>query len=1043
MLIKRNCLFSIGVILSFLFAGPLNPAIAQTQTEQRVRLVLAFPDPVTLSVPAGLDQEETGKAAREIYNQQVQSLLEELEPYLSNGSISDIQLLPELNSVLVTVNDSVTLSPLNAMHSNTEGESTDQSSFKFVESSSNSPIINSLDTQFLTNSSNVTVPSQGQDVLSILKTLKAIVRVEPEDAVPSQCTRAAADNFRDEVSAVSAWREAVSLRQQNGETPTSGSQPPSIHINLENIPSYIEGSVGVKTSVSLHIFRNGTVIGKDSQISGDDGSYIFWPSSNSYNCAPGAQWTLELGDVVRVSANGFTAQTVVVDLTGYAYAEGQRVEGTAPVGRSVVAQIFWYESQNLCQSLSTRSATVPVNADGTYTAPVSTKFNRSVSGFVEALDENGNGTYQPFQKYWLVGNRWGGYSIILQPNTAFSIQQRRNGVLLATQTGVTNNSGYYYYYFDGAPGDELTLTAGTITMKQVIIIEPTINIDAANNTISGTTTPGVAMHLGGIESSLEPIHCPENENTCLTQVADANGNYSFHLTQPVNDLAFGISFMTEEGEGWNMYASDAPTTLKLLVLADSGTIQGRWYEGTTPLTVRLLDGNGVEQKTVTVQRPESTSSFYAATGMKIPFGWQVEVSDGVNTQTMTVGLDTVNADNLTDQITGVALSGHLKAVNAKICLESDVTSQGPYSLSGVDIPPTATIYVTQTGADGFQTQRSVSLYLNYPLSFSYYPGKWIVSGHFDAPYGTVIAYLLRGETTLTYLAANNSSSSAPGDFEIPLSPADYEFQAGDSILLLKPDGSSFTVPLAYATVNLDTAGKRVFGKTPANSLIQAGVGRDSPGGVMQFMPYTVVDTDGNYAVQIQADDIWQMYNCNAVDVSQRCVYPSLIYDSPEDYRYSFYGQQPTPEAPDLYEPDDTMDVATNYAGPQMHTLHALDDFDLVRFDVSQSDVDNHTIFHVFTYDLGWNMGTYLELRDGDGNFLIGTYNVNASNQGSRAELRGYFTQAGVYTLRIHGYIPYVLDDSTVIWESYGGWCDSIYSLAIVREKQVFLPVIER
>ncbi|GAP13312.1 hypothetical protein LARV_01065 [Longilinea arvoryzae] len=1042
MVIKKNCLFSIGVILSFLFSGSWNYAIAQAQTEQRVRLVLAFPNPITLSVPAGLDQEETERYAREFYNQQVQSLLKDLEPYLSNGSISNVQLLPALNSIRVTVKDSGTFNPLNATPSNTEGEPMNDSPFKIVESFSSIPIMTSTDAQSLPDFLSDSVPSQGRDVLSILNSINTIARVEPDNATPSQCTHAAADNFRAEVSAVSAWRQAVSLRQQNGETPTGGSQQPSIHINMGNVPSYIEGNVGGKTTVRLHVLRGGTVIGRDSQISGDDGSYLFWPSSNSYDCAPGAQWALELGDVVQISANGYTVQTVVVDMKGYAYAEGQRVEGTAPVGRSVVAQLSWYESLNLCQALSTRSETVAVNADGTYSAPVSTQFNRSVSGLVEALDANGNGTYRPFQKYQLVGNRWGGYSVILQPNTAFTIQQRRNGVLLATQTGVTNDSGYYYDYFDGGPGDELTLTTGTITMKQVIIIEPTINVDAVNNTISGTTTPGVAMRLGGTESSLEPIHCPDNENTCLTQVADSNGNYSFHLAQSVNDLAFGISFMTREGEGWNMYASSAPTTLKLLVLADPGTIQGRWYEGTTPLTVRLLDGDGVEQKTVTVQRPESTSSFFAAAGMKIPYGWQVEVSDGVNTQTMTVGLDTVNVDNITDQITGVTLPGHIKATNGKFCLESDVASQGPFSLGGVDIPSTVTFYVTQTDADGFQTQRYVSLYKNNPLSFSYYPGKWIVSGHFDAPYGTVIAYLMRGETTLTFLSTNNSSSSAPGEFEIPLSPANYEFQAGDSILLLKPDGSSFTVQLAYATVNVDTAGKRVFGKAPANSIIQAGVGRDSPGGTFRFMPDSVVDADGNYAVQIQADDIWQMYNCNRVDIAPRCVFPWMIYESPESYLYSYYGQQPMPEAADRFEPDDTKDVASSYTEPQLHTLHSQDDFDWVRFEVPQSDVDKHTIYHIYTYDLGWDMGTYLELWDGNGSYLTGTYSINQDNQGSGAELRGYFSQAGTYILRIHGFIPYD-DGSTVFWESYGGMCDSIYSLGIVREKQVFLPFIER
>jgi hypothetical protein len=1033
MFAQRKTILNISLGVLLLFSFSLSSVKAKTEINQRIRIVLAYPDPASISVPAGLDREGVDNYTIVIFHQQVQALLVELNPYLSNGSIADIQELPDLNSITMTVKDRNTLTALNDMAIVADAQTTEENPFHPAGGTSNGS--NEMLSINRTSSGLSNSAAQDRSTLSALGEMKTIARIELADKIPSECTRAAASNLRDEISAVSAWRQAVLLRQKNSANQMKDALQPDIHINFDNIPQYIEGNAGIRTVVNLRVLRSGIVVGKDSSTSNNDGGYIFWPSSNDYGCAPGKQWELHPGDIVEISANGYTLQTEVVNLVGYAYAEGQLVEGTAPVGRSAVARLIWYESSNLCQSVTTQSATVPVNADGSFSLPVSIAFNRSVSGFVEALDSNGNGTYQSFKKYDLVGNRWGGYGGHLQPYTSFSIQQRRDGDLLATQYGVTDSSGYYYNYFDGQPGDELALTAGAITMKQVIIVEPIINVDSVNNIISGTTTPGVAMHLSGADGSLEPVHCSSGDYACMSQVADSSGNFSFHLSQPIDDLSIGVSFMTQEGEGWNMYSS-APTTLKLLALADWGTIQGRWYSGTAPLTVRVLDGEGTEQRNVTVQRPESTDSFTAATGSAIPYGWQVEVSDGTHTETMSIGLDNVNADQESHQISGSGLAGHLKVSNAVLCLETDITTEGPFSLGGSEIPAPAGLYVFHTSDDGFQTRRDTYIY-DYPMTFSYYPGEWQVDGHFDAPYGVVTAYLMRGETQLASGIANNTNPYAEGYFGITLTPSAYVYQTGDSITLVKPDASSITVQLPYGTVNLDAAGRRVFGQAPSNTIIQAGVGRNSPGGTYKYLPSTVVDADGNYSVSIPSDAIWQMYNCNPVDPTQHCVYPWMTYVSPEKYHFSYFGQQPQPEAADGYESDDSAATASTYTEPQRHTIHVENDFDWVKFEVTQADVDNQTVFRISTYDLGWDMGTFVELRDGSGsNYLLGAYDVNQDNRGSGALIRGYFTTAGTYMLRIYGYIPFEGN-----WYPYGGYCDSIYTVGINRETRLYLPMI--
>ncbi|MEA3376660.1 MAG: hypothetical protein U9R72_10760 [Chloroflexota bacterium] len=221
------------------------------------------------------------------------------------------------------------------------------------------------------------------------------------------------------------------------------------------------------------------------------------------------------------------------------------------------------------------------------------------------------------------------------------------------------------------------------------------------------------------------------------------------------------------------------------------------------------------------------------------------------------------------------------------------------------------------------------------------------------------------------------------------------------------------------------------GRSPASQPVSPGLRRYYSGGWYSQSANTTADDSGDY--QASFDGRYWSRDCSPVDVSHRCVRPTVSYYNPAGHQVWLEGPDPQPVGPDAYEGDDSSDAATAYVDVQSHTFHAGDDTDWVSFSVPARDVGN-TPYRIETFNLGWGMGTNVRLYDTDQILQSEWWGYDQSwNPGRGVSARWTPPLSGTYYLEIR-------PPSS----SYAAYCDAVYDLRVLPLRgQIYLPLVTR
>ena len=234
------------------------------------------------------------------------------------------------------------------------------------------------------------------------------------------------------------------------------------------------------------------------------------------------------GDIIEVTANYTQTNSFTVDnLTGKVDHINNRVTGTAPAGRDMVANL--YQNRASCESEYDFQDFSSGTGSFNVTFPSITDIIRGAYTYIWCYDANGNATaitrYAPvlWVDHWM--RKIFGY---VQPYATYTaVLKNSSGGIKETVSGTANSDEYYYdsdgYYWAQftkpfVPGDwiEVTSSGETMTMP---IVNLTGNVDATTDTVYGTAhEPGAALRIYPYEGLY-----------CTTTVASSVSPYSYEV----------------------------------------------------------------------------------------------------------------------------------------------------------------------------------------------------------------------------------------------------------------------------------------------------------------------------------------------------------------------------------------------------------------------------------------------------------------------------------------------------------------------------------
>lgn len=959
------------LFMAIALALSANPQVARAQesepTENKTYLIpIPLPNLHDAKLPANIDQDQADKVAKDLLAREVDKILDELRKLKSRGVVEDYTVLNDSPAVRVTLAE--------------------------------------------------------KELTQLQQVLPASTQVITNSGEAPACVSSGVEHLPEMVLAAARMQDQRTLGAP-ADTETLATAAPVLSIYFDPGSEYngVSGTAAPDSEVKLRILRGGNEVASDYVWSGADGYFEFTPEYIS--CPQGHYiWELQAGDVVEVTAAGMSSSTTVTPITGMTDTENEIIRGSTSANKTVRMQLWTMSYTDACQ-IHSYTMSVASDATGKFTLNVPTYYDRSATIMLSAMDATGNSTYYYMDVYHLFVSEDDDFSLYLPAATDFNLSLMRNSVEIEYQHGTTDNQGFRYGKFnsDVLPGDQVIVQFAGILMRYDVVAWPNIWLDRATGQLSGSAGPSRWISVNHPDStSLFRTGC-SNAGSCKSQFVRDGDSVSLNIGPVYNGEEPTIIFYAGYGESIHI-SSFEPS---LVAYPDDDEVAIHWWDNKT-LTVTLKDSANAVKETVNTNNSWLDSNYWVSFNADVLPGDIIEVTDGANTRSMTVGnLGGVRLNYNSNRASGASSVGHLLAevstTQASGCAETDQTSSGAFTLDpGIDVLGGSSAKINLRGSDGGYTiATGSSFYVRLSA------GENIVFGNTETANPTVSWKHKRGAAVLgsgTTSALNNTYL-----FATTVTP-----QVGDVLELTTSDGNSATVTYPELTLQLDPAQKRVYGKAPASQRLDISISRDTPDFQTPLDFKAWADASGNYSLHFPLTAYWWK-DCTPLNLSDSCQATS-VYATLANGFGIVNSISPQPIEADTYEPDNSLEAASIYAGIQNHSLHGEADVDYIKFTVSDEDVANGTLFSIRTQNIGLNMGLNLELYHDSNpmNPLATAWGANDSSGNVPPTIDYVFSQAGTYYVKIY---PDPGD---------GGYCSSVYTLAILRDpKSVFLPGIMR
>lgn len=961
------------LFMATVLAFSTNPQVARAQesepTENKTYLIpIPLPNLHDAELPASIDQDQADKVAKDLMAREVDKILDELRKLKSRGVVEDYTVLSDSPALRVTLAE--------------------------------------------------------KDVTQLQQVLPASAQVITDSGETPACVSGGVEHLPEMVLAAARMQDQRTQSAPADSETLAGAAPViSIYFDPGSEINGVSGTVAPDSEVKLRILRGGNEAASDYVWSGADGYFEFTPQYIS--CPQGHYiWELQAGDVVEVTAAGMSSSTTVTPITGMTDTENEIIRGSTSANQTVKMQLWTMSLTDACQ-VHSYTMTAVSDATGKFTFEVGgyTYYDRSAKIMLSVMDATGNSTYYYMDIYHLFVSEDDFFSLYLPAATFYNLGLWRNMTEIEYQYGTTDDQGFRYGKFttDVLPGDQVIVQFAGILMRYDVVAWPKIWLDRATGQLSGSAGPSRWISVNHPDStSLFRTGC-SNAGSCKSQFVRDGDSVSLNIGPVYNGEEPTIIFYAGYGESIHI-SSFEPS---LVAYPDDDEVAINWWDNKT-LTVTLKDSANAVKETVNYNNSWLDSYYWVSFNVDVLPGDTIEVTDGTNTLSMTVGdLSGVRVNYNTNQASGAASVGHLLAevstTQASGCAEMDQTAPGAFTLNpGIDVLGGSSTKVNLRGSDGGYTiATGSSFYVRLSA------GENTVYGNTETANPTVSWKHKRGTAVL-----GNGTTSALNNtylFATTVTP-----QVGDVLELTTSDGNSATVTYPELTLQLDPAQKRAYGKAPASQRLDISISRDTPDYQIPLDFKAWADASGNYSLHFPLKAYWWK-DCTPLNLSDSCQAALVLATLANGFGItnSIY---PQPVEADTYEPDNSPEAASIYTGIQNHSLHGEDDVDYIKFTVSDEDVANGTLFSIRTLNTGLNMGLNLELYHDSNpmNPLATAWGANDTSGDVPPTIDYVFSQAGTYYLMIY---PDTYD---------GGHCTSVYTLGILRDpKSVYLPEVTR
>ncbi|MCS6774465.1 MAG: hypothetical protein NZ693_10205, partial [Thermoflexales bacterium] len=594
--------------------------------------------------------------------------------------------------------------------------------------------------------------------VELLASVPGVAQVTPfVDSTSAPCSAITLQALADQVHGLSQIASAAAL--DGVGIASLQSTPPKIHVRASDGSSgwsYFFGQAAPNTVVTMRILRAGATIATGSTTSDSAGGYGFYPSWQGSGCgSSGYTWSLQPGDVVEVTAGSQTVSTVVARLHAWADPSTDIVAGQTDPGRQVEIVLSQPGSPNLTQTVSAGSS-------GAFSANFS-PFDGRASARVAAFDANGHGTFCWISAYHVRVRRTSGGSFYvdgsLKPQVSYSLVITRSGSTLTSATGQTNEDGRFGSSLSSPlqPNDIVFVTGGGVTAQYAFAELSNLASNVSTGTVSGKTAAGREVRVCraySITYSDFNATCSFG-STCPSATANSSGAFAVTVSGLLRGDRLEVTIFDSEG---NRQVHELAASA-IRAYPENQLIRGFWIRPDATLTV-------------TVRRPDNTTASFSPSwsyfpyyefyrsGISVPVGSVITVTDGALTETMQVQTLTVRVNESNGQLSGIAANGHLIAVATNRqryeCAETSVN--GAYSLgfSGTPLRGQSLVYgAWLRGADGHYTGRRDL----YAFTINAFMNTSRVTGYTEQLSAVVTVTLQRVSSTLATVSTTSDSSS--------------------------------------------------------------------------------------------------------------------------------------------------------------------------------------------------------------------------------------------------------------------------------------------
>lgn len=833
-------------------------------------------------------------------------------------------------------------------------------------------------------------------------------------------------------------RTASMARELTARASRAKSDAPSIDVRIRapyiGEYSYVSGYAKPDSSITMRIYRNGSLYQEWVNTSYSDGFYQMYPYW--VNCPNnGYVWYIQPGDIVEIEDDDGVTRTTVVPLAASLDPIALTAEGLTGPNRAIDYTVVYPDENGEWWS---KSGDTQSDAGGRFNSDLEHDFDqlsRRSSATFYVVDGNGNTTYTSVGAFSIYTETNASYvSGIVNRGAAGTAKLFRGGQQIDTSSFVADPTGDFFTYFDNEtpiPGDVITVQDGKQTISTTIA-PANFKFDVAQDRLIGTTAPGrmveYSIYSRYSSSGVVQNSC-EYRNEYDVVFAGSNGAVNVSLEKNWRPGDYGYTYIYDL-EGNMQYG---PRLIAPTLVAGPGLwgIGGYWSAPYVVVNVRVYDSDNNLKREATGY-PRYDGEFRAWTDQSTA-GDRIEVSDGVDRLSMIVQDLTGRLDSSRDRL---ALTGPDMPFLATFtdydgfvydafdCYERSISGGShQIALDGrVDAGDYATVYAL--GADGNYSELDLSAFRVFVTP--------------DRPYVFVSTETPNGEVRLIHrrdgvqLDDQTQVAESPGSIYFYLSDP---VKAGDQLEidgLGSEAGSSADLKLPYLTYSTDTNNHRVEGSfSPSGAFIpvKAWMWRDTNYSTWRVSGLSSSNENGNFSIWIRPIYMGGYWRepCKLVGLDDRCVTISMEYLLGDGHLIQTERSLPPPAPPDAFETDDTAAAAKAYAGgTQTHTFHTQNDVDWIKVNVPAWAVGRPV--HLVVHNMGWGVGVDMTLYRSNGTTLV---NAEVTDSGEEIRLSWQPDAAGTYLLRAAPQDEYAAGD-----------CDSFYDFR-VDFARLSLPTVMR